>query len=149
MPPEPITRWITVNRKKFTLVLHKLDKDEWQLFEEKRYPVAVGAIGHDTPAGLYLINSRAKCPEWTIPDSQWAIDAGLKPGTIVEGCTEANPLKLRWLGITEPAEGVGIHGTSSRDSIGTAASHGCIRMREEDVVELFDLVKLYTPIRII
>jgi len=116
---------------------------------KKQYSIAVGAIGFETPAGVYSINSRAKCPDWLVPDSQWARDAGLVPGTIVPGCTDANPLKVRWLGITDPKDGVGIHGTASVESLGTAASHGCIRMNPSDIIELYKLVPKGTPIVIL
>ena len=55
----------------------------------------------------------------------------------------SNPLKSRWLGIYD---GVGVHGTSDRGSIGSNASHGCIRMLVEDVEKLYDQVPIGTPI---
>ena len=61
------------------------------------------------------------------------------------GGTEENPLKARWMGITD---GAGIHGTSEVTSLGTAASHGCVRMAVPDVDELYDQVPLGTPIYI-
>ena len=145
----PLRRQLVVNRKEFKLTLYKRPLLSWKFKVEKEYTIAVGAKGYTTPPGLYLINTRAKCPEWLVPESQWAIDAGLKPGTIVPGCDPANPLKERWLGVTDPKEGIGIHGTASVDSMGTRASHGCIRMRPEDVIELYGQVPRYTPITII
>lgn len=121
----------------------------WKFSLKKEYGVAIGAEGYKTPPGVYLINSRAKCPDWLVPDSDWARDAGLVPRTIVPGCTPENPIKVRWLGITDPKGGIGLHGTADINSIGTAASHGCLRMKPEDIIELFDQVKLYTPIIII
>jgi lipoprotein-anchoring transpeptidase ErfK/SrfK len=145
----PINKFISVDREQFKLVLYKRKLTSWKFKRVARYKIAVGAKGYETPRGLYLINTRAKCPEWLIPDSPWAREAGLKPGTIVPGCHTANPLKARWLGITDPKVGVGIHGTGNVESIGSAASHGCIRMRENDVIELFDMVPKYTPIYIV
>ncbi len=62
------------------------------------------------------------------------------PGGVPE-----NPLKARWMGIYN---GAGIHGTDARGSIGTNASHGCVRMAIPDVIELYDQVDVGTPIYI-
>ena len=56
-----------------------------------------------------------------------------------------NPLKSRWLGIYD---GAGIHGTDAIASLGTAASHGCIRMAVPDVEELYDKVPVQAPVYI-
>jgi lipoprotein-anchoring transpeptidase ErfK/SrfK len=61
---------------------------------------------------------------------------------VIPGGTAQNPLKARWLGIYD---GVGVHGTSDRGSIGSNASHGCIRMLIEDVEALYDEVPVGTP----
>ena len=108
----------------------------------KSYTVAVGAVGFDTPAGLYHIQNKAVDPAWTVPNSDWA---GSLAGTVVPGGTAENPLKARWLGIYD---GAGIHGTDQTYSLGTAASHGCIRMAIPDVIELYDQVQVGAPIYI-
>ena len=108
----------------------------------KSYTVAVGAVGFDTPAGLYHIQNKAVDPAWTVPNSGWAGDLA---GTVVPGGTAENPLKARWLGIYD---GAGIHGTDQTYSLGTAASHGCIRMAIPDVIELYDQVNVGAPIYI-
>jgi lipoprotein-anchoring transpeptidase ErfK/SrfK len=109
---------------------------------QKEYTVAVGALGFDTPAGLYHIQNKAVDPAWHVPNSDWA---GALAGTIVPGGTPQNPLKARWLGIYD---GAGIHGTDQTYSLGTAASHGCIRMAIPDVIELYDQVPVGAPIYI-
>jgi lipoprotein-anchoring transpeptidase ErfK/SrfK len=109
---------------------------------QKEYTVAVGALGFDTPAGLYHIQNKAVDPAWHVPNSDWAGDLA---GTIVPGGTAENPLKERWLGIYD---GAGIHGTDQTYSLGTAASHGCIRMAIPDVIELYDQVPVGAPIYI-
>ena len=146
---EPINRHIVVDRERFLLVLYQRPEGTYRFKRFLHYRVAIGQTGYETPRGLYLINTRVKYPDWLVPNSQWALDAGLVPGTIIEGGSEYNPLKERWLGVTDPIDGVGIHGTAARDSIKTPASHGCIRMLEEDIVELYDEVPKYTPIYII
>jgi lipoprotein-anchoring transpeptidase ErfK/SrfK len=108
----------------------------------KEYTVAVGAVGFDTPAGLYHIQNKAIDPAWHVPNSDWAGDLA---GTIVPGGTPENPLKARWLGIFD---GAGIHGTDETYSLGSAASHGCIRMAIPDVIELYDQVPVGAPIYI-
>ena len=64
---------------------------------------------------------------------------------MIPGGAPENPLKARWLGIYA---GAGIHGTDAVGSIGSAASHGCIRMRIPDVIELYDEVAVGTPVYI-
>ena len=108
----------------------------------KSYTVAVGAVGFDTPAGLYHIQNKAVDPAWTVPNSDWAGDLA---GSVVAGGTAENPLKARWMGIYD---GAGIHGTDQTYSLGSAASHGCIRMAIPDVVELYDQVPVGAPIYI-
>jgi lipoprotein-anchoring transpeptidase ErfK/SrfK len=108
----------------------------------KSYTVAVGALGFDTPAGMYSIQNKAVNPAWSVPNSDWA---GSLAGTVVPGGVPENPLKARWLGIYD---GAGIHGTDQTYSLGTAASHGCVRMAIPDVIELYDNVPVGAPIYI-
>ena len=128
---------LTINRPSFELRL-------WKNLElAKTYTIAVGAIGYDTPSGLYSIQNKAVNPAWTMPDSDWV--APEDRGTVVPGGVPENPLKARWLGIYN---GAGIHGTDATYSLGTAASHGCIRMAIPDVIELYDQVPVSTPVYI-
>jgi hypothetical protein len=128
---------LTVNRPSFQLRLWK------NLKLVKTYTVAVGAVGYDTPSGLYHVQNKAVNPAWTMPHSDWVPAADR--GKIVPGGTAENPLKARWLGIYN---GAGIHGTDSVSSLGSAASHGCIRMAIPDVIELYDQVPVSTPVYI-
>ena len=109
---------------------------------QKEYIVAVGAIGFDTPAGLYNIQNKAVNPAWHVPEREWAGDLA---GTIVPGGVPENPLKARWLGIYD---GAGIHGTDQTQTLGTRASKGCLRMAIPDVIELYDQVPVGAPIYI-
>jgi lipoprotein-anchoring transpeptidase ErfK/SrfK len=108
----------------------------------KTYQVAIGRIGFETPAGLYEIRSKAVNPAWYVPKEAWAGDLA---GKIIPPGDPENPLKARWMGFWD---GAGIHGTAESDSIGSAASHGCIRMRVPDVIDLYDRVPLHTPLYI-
>jgi lipoprotein-anchoring transpeptidase ErfK/SrfK len=127
---------LVADRSNFKLRLYK----DLQL--SKEYTVAVGAVGFDTPAGLYHIQNKAVDPAWTVPNSDWAGDL---QGQVIPGGTPENPLKARWLGIYD---GAGIHGTDETYSLGSAASHGCIRMAIPDVIDLYDQVPVGTPIYI-
>jgi lipoprotein-anchoring transpeptidase ErfK/SrfK len=127
---------LVVDRYNFRLRLYK------RLALQKDYIIAVGAVGFDTPAGLYHIQNKAINPAWSVPNSAWA---GSLAGTVVPGGTPENPLKARWLGIFN---GAGIHGTDQTYSLGHAASHGCVRMSIPDVIDLYDQVPVGTPIYI-
>jgi lipoprotein-anchoring transpeptidase ErfK/SrfK len=127
---------LVADRNAFQLRLYK------NLQLATQYTVAVGALGFDTPAGLYHIQNKAVDPPWSVPNSDWAGDLA---GTVVPGGVPENPLKARWLGIYD---GAGIHGTDQTYSLGTAASHGCIRMAIPDVIELYDQVPVGAPIYI-
>jgi lipoprotein-anchoring transpeptidase ErfK/SrfK len=127
---------LIADRSNFQLHLYE------RLQLSRSYTVAVGAVGFDTPAGLYHIQNKAVDPAWSVPDSDWAGDLA---GTVVPGGVPENPLKERWLGIYD---GAGIHGTDVTSSLGSAASHGCIRMAIPDVIELYDQVPVGAPIYI-
>jgi hypothetical protein len=108
----------------------------------KTYPIAVGQVGLETPAGLYHVQDKAINPAWHVPNRPWA---GKLAGKVIPGGVPENPLKSRWLGIYA---GAGIHGTAEIGSLGSAASHGCIRMAIPDVEELYDKVPIGTPVYI-
>jgi lipoprotein-anchoring transpeptidase ErfK/SrfK len=93
----------------------------------KVYDVAVGKPKTPSPTGLHRVIVRVENPTWYGPSK-----------TVPAGKT--NPVGTRWIGLS--AKGYGIHGTNAPRSIGKAASHGCIRMRNRDVEELFSLVQI-------
>lgn len=115
--------------------LYLYDKDKL----EKEYPVAIGTPGHPTPSGDWHIVNKRYRPTWVNPGSAWA--AGM-PDRIAPGY--GNPLGTRALDLD--ASGIRIHGTSSVGSVGTAASHGCMRMYMPDIEDLFDRVEVGTPV---
>ncbi|MBM3666334.1 MAG: hypothetical protein FJW90_02430 [Actinobacteria bacterium] len=127
--------YITISQSEYKLRLFR------NLKLVETYGVAVGGSGYSTPTGLHSIQDKQVDPTWNVPTSSWAGDlAGqsIPPGP-------SNPLKARWMGIYD---GAGIHGTDDAGSIGSAASHGCVRMLVPDVIELFDQVAVGTPIYI-
>jgi lipoprotein-anchoring transpeptidase ErfK/SrfK len=127
--------YLTLDRATYTLRL-------WEHLKPARtYTVAVGQEGLETPEGLYEIQEKEENPTWHVPESSWA--GSLAGQDIPPG--PSNPIKARWLGIFE---GAGIHGTEETWSLGSAASHGCVRMSIPDVEELYDRVEVGTPIYI-
>ena len=104
----------------------------------KSYSVATGQAAYPTPTGSYVITSKQMNPTWYPPNSEWAKDAKPIPPGI------ENPLGTRWIGTSAPA--VGIHGTPDDASIGTYASHGCIRMHIWEVEDLFERVVIGMPV---
>jgi lipoprotein-anchoring transpeptidase ErfK/SrfK len=127
-----------------TVVAVDRDSKQLRLYKhlrlEHRYTIAVGRAGLDTAAGRYKIREKDVDPAWHVPNSSWA--GALAGRTIPPGDPE-NPLKARWMGFFN---GQGIHGTSDLASLGTAASHGCIRMSVPDVKQLYRQVKIGTPL---
>jgi lipoprotein-anchoring transpeptidase ErfK/SrfK len=91
----------------------------------KIFSTAVGTPQTPSPSGSYHIVQRIADPTW------YTKGKIVPPG-------KSNPLGTRWLGLS--VKGYGIHGTNSPSSIGHNASHGCIRMRNRDVEQLFDMV---------
>jgi len=125
--------YLTLDRSTFTLRLWK------NLKLAKTYTVAVGQEGLETPEGLYQIEEKEENPSWHVPDSAWAGDLA---GQVIPPGPD-DPIKARWMAIYE---GAGIHGTEETESLGSAASHGCVRMSIPDVEELYDQVEVGTPI---
>ncbi len=119
---------VTIHRRGFRLRLFK------DLEMAASYRVAVGMSGHETPRGRFAIANKAVDPAWSAPDRPWA---GAYRNEVVAGGSAENPLKARWLGIVD---GVGIHGTDATWSLGSRASHGCIRMAVADVKRLYERV---------
>jgi len=98
------------------------------------YPVAVGAAATPSPLGEFTVIQRVTEPTWYGPHKV------VPPG-------KHNPLGPRWIGLSR--KGYGIHGTSDPRSIGHAASHGCIRMKNSDVEELFGLVEVGDEVELV
>jgi len=100
----------------------------------KEYPVAIGKPSTPTPLGNFYIINKEINPIWYPPKGGPSVPSGPE-----------NPLGYRWLGFLPM---YGIHGTNAPWTIGYAISNGCIRMYEEDVEELFEVVRYGTPVKI-
>jgi lipoprotein-anchoring transpeptidase ErfK/SrfK len=108
----------------------------------KTYPVAAGQPAYPTPQGNWNIVNKAENPTWINPDPDgWGADMP----KIIEG-GPGNPLGTHALYLDAP--GIRIHGTYSASSIGSYASHGCVRMHLDDIKELFSIVPIGTPVYI-
>jgi murein L,D-transpeptidase YcbB/YkuD len=99
----------------------------------KSYPVAIGKEGHRTPTGSFNVRRIIWNPSWTPPDASWA--RGKKPTP--PGAAD-NPMGRVKIFFAEPD--YFIHGTNDPASVGKAASHGCLRMRNADIIELAQLL---------
>jgi lipoprotein-anchoring transpeptidase ErfK/SrfK len=107
---------------------------------DKTYSVAVGSAEYPTPEGQFSVQSMQVNPTWNVPTSSWA---GGLAGQTIPGGDPRNPLVARWIGFNGS---VGFHGTKEAGSIGSAASHGCVRMNPTDVIDLYKRVEVGTPV---
>ena len=123
--------------------------------ELRRFPVAVGMPGWETPVGRFAVIEMAADPVWKHPAK----------GTI-HPPGPSNPLGSRWIGFHRDCRDrsgfngqeqltvkgcatAGFHGTNDRASVGRADSHGCVRLFDEHIKELFRLVRLGTPVTVL
>lgn len=105
----------------------------------KSYPIAVGRPGWETPKGSYKVQQKIQKPTWIHPLT----------GEVIKGGDPENPLGNFWIGFwTDGKDWIGFHGTPTPKSVGTAASHGCIRMYNKDVAELFSKIPLGTEVTV-
>ena len=123
----------------------EVDKSDFRLdvYLDERwlmgFPIGHGREGKETPAGEYIVGVCQKEPMWQPRDGREPIPFG----------KEGNPLGDRWIGFVDGTSfGLGIHGTDDPDSIGTLCSEGCVRLRNEDVVELYPWVLRGTKVDI-
>ena len=102
------------------------------------YPIAVGKEGWETPTGEFAVIQMVENPIWEHPLTGEIIPPG-----------PDNPLGNRWIGFwTDGTNIIGFHGTPNEETVGNAASHGCIRMFNRDVLTLFSLVEIGTPVTV-
>lgn len=110
---------------------------------EKAYPCAIGTPSYPTPTGHFEIELKRYLPTWVNPaPNGWGKDM---PKSIPPG--PGNPLGTRAINLSAP--GIRFHGTSNTGSIGTAASHGCMRMYRSDIEDLFERVEVGMQVYIV
>ncbi|WP_083636737.1 L,D-transpeptidase family protein [Leptolyngbya sp. 'hensonii'] len=128
----PILSHVVVDLSDRRVYLYRAEK------LQSSYPVAVGQAGWETPPGNFKITQMKRDPVWTHPIT----------GVIVSPGPE-NPLGSRWIGfLTEGKHAIGFHGTNQDRSVGKAVSHGCLRMRNRDIMALYDRVAVGTPVTV-
>ena len=101
---------------------------------KKVYTVAVGKPSTPSPSGTFTIARRVKNPTYSHNGK-----------TVLPG--PGNPVGTRWMGLS--VKGYGIHGTNEPKSIGKAASHGCIRMAQKDLEEMYELVSVGDTVELV
>ena len=106
----------------------------------RSYPVAVGRAGWETPVGDFRVFQMVADPEWKHPVT----------GKIFRAGDPKNQLGQYWIGFSTKGKAlVGFHGTPNPNSVGKAISHGCVRMFDKDIEELFQQIELGTEVRVI
>ncbi|HEU4355361.1 MAG TPA: L,D-transpeptidase/peptidoglycan binding protein [Actinomycetota bacterium] len=143
LPVRAVRPEVTVEGLGNTIVVD-LSTNTLRFFEgfkvDRQYPVATAAPGYETPVGNWKVIDKKENPTWYNPAlDSWGADL---PPVIQPG--PDNPLGTRALYLNSP--GIRIHGTSNSASIGTYASHGCIRMLISDSEELYPLVAIGTRV---
>jgi len=103
-----------------------------------RYSVAVGQDDWQTPTGRFTVMNMLENPAWQHPITKEEIAAG-----------PDNPLGTHWIGFwTDGQSQIGFHGTNQEELIGEAVSHGCIRMRNKDIRDLYKRVDVGTVVTV-
>ena len=143
------SRQLVLNRRQRLLTVMEGER------EVRRFRVGVGMHGWETPVGSFSVIEKTAYPIWEHP----AKGVRIPPGP-------TNPLGSRWIGFHRDCNGrrgfngqehlevkgcvtSGFHGTPNRNSVGGAVSHGCVRLFDEDVKELFELVQVGTPVTVL
>jgi L,D-transpeptidase ErfK/SrfK len=129
-------------RSPVSLVVDLSDRRVY-VYEEERvktsFRIAVGRAGWETPTGRYTVISMVENPAWQHPFTGEIVPPG-----------NGNPLGVRWIGFwTDGKNTIGFHGTPNEETVGRAASHGCIRMYNDDVIALFEMVQVSTPVIVV
>lgn len=139
LPSEETTPESTVDN---TYLVIKLSQRRVYVYQNDKlkvsYPIAVGKPGWETPMGTYKVLDMQRDPAWEHPWSGEVIPPG-----------PDNPLGARWIGFwTDGRNFIGFHGTPNEQLVGQAVSHGCIRMRNKDILALYALVSMGTPVKV-
>jgi lipoprotein-anchoring transpeptidase ErfK/SrfK len=106
---------------------------------DESFPIAVGRQGLETPVGQFHVEEMVENPDFDKIASGVVIER-IPPGP-------SNPLGVRWIGFAHgPGWTIGIHGTPTPDLLGRAVSSGCVRMRNADVIRVYERVRIGTPV---
>ncbi len=132
--PSPVTpvedTWLKIKLKERRVYVYRDNQ------VKASFQIAIGKPGWETPTGKFQIIQMVKDPTWQHPWNGKLFPPGPN-----------NPLGVRWIGFwTDGKNTIGFHGTPNERVMGQAVSHGCVRMRNRDVVALFELVKVGTTV---
>lgn len=138
--PAPTKSQILTPARSQTRLVVDLSDRKVSLYRNQKvqasYPVAVGQAGWETPTGTFEIMQMQVNPAWKHPITDQLITSGPE-----------NPLGVRWIGFWSDGHNqIGFHGTNQEELIGQAVSHGCLRMRNQDIVALYQQVATGTPV---
>ncbi|MGD1949998.1 MAG: L,D-transpeptidase [Leptolyngbyaceae cyanobacterium] len=104
----------------------------------KEYLIAIGQADWETPEGSFSIIQKVEYPSWQHPITGEIVPVG-----------KDNPLGSRWIGFLSSSDGeIGFHGTNEANLIGEAISHGCVRMLNEDIEDLYTYVEIGTTVTV-
>lgn len=132
--PSPVSpvedTWLKIKLKERRVYVYQDNK------VKTSFQIAIGKPGWETPPGRFKVIQMVKDPAWQHPWNGKIFPPGPQ-----------NPLGVRWIGFwTDGKNTIGFHGTPNERVMGQAVSHGCVRMRNRDVVALFELVQVGTTV---
>lgn len=135
LPPPPLRPYLLLRLAERRLYV----VDDNPGTADESFPIAVGRKGLETPVGRFQVEEMVENPDY-LKFASGVVVKRIPPGP-------ANPLGERWIGFAH-GEGwtIGIHGTPNPELLGRAVSHGCVRMRNADVVGIFERVRIGTPV---
>lgn len=141
VPPADVAATLNLKPAVAKSVLVDLSKAEVYVFDHNNriiahYPAAIGAASSPTPVGVFRIKDKRSNPTWKNP----------RTGEVVPP-SPTSPIGDRWIEFTSTHEGlIGFHGTDQEGTVGQAVSWGCLRMRRQDLHQLYSFVRIGTPV---
>lgn len=139
-----LPRLLVVDRERRLLDIYRWSLRNHRYVLTGNFRITVGKLGSDTPHGLYFAESKSRNPDWIVPKNpdypkeRW--------GSVYKFGEPGNPFMGGFISLHGKEHGIGIHGTSFDPLVGTASSHGCIRMQTEDFLKIYDRVAIGTPV---
>jgi lipoprotein-anchoring transpeptidase ErfK/SrfK len=135
LPPPPLRPYLVLRLAERRLYV--VDDDPGT--QDQSFPIAVGRKGLETPVGRFQVEEKVENPDY-LKFASGVVVKRIPPGP-------TNPLGERWIGFVR-GDGwtIGIHGTPNPELLGKAVSHGCVRMRNADVVGVYERVQIGTPV---
>ena len=137
---QPLESKSEIKEKTDSRIVVNLGERRVQLYQGSQlldsYAIAVAKPGWETPTGTFQVLDMEKNPTWVHPITGITVPPG-----------SDNPLGVAWIGFLSNEEGeIGFHGTNQEELIGEAVSHGCLRMRNQDVKALYAHIGKGTPV---